>query len=164
MAPRAALLKSGCLDPAPVQMKRIRSREDSENPRMDWLTDPGAIQAGLLSEAPGLALFSLRRMGKKGAALLQSWSRQASLREICALGLGMMGLPEALPQLRKMAFSRGDLYTVSSALCLLRRLGERSDLPALRTLAEQGGFSASYAGAAIRSIESRESSEKGGGF
>ncbi len=70
---------------------------------MDWLTDPGAIQAGLLSEAPGLALFSLRRMGKKGAALLQGWSRQAPLREICALGLGMMGLPEALPQLRKMA-------------------------------------------------------------
>lgn len=158
---RPKLAESGCLDPHPVFMKRIVSRDDGENPPVEWLTDPADIRAGLLSEEPGLALFSARRLGKEGAVLLRKWMGEDALRTPCTLGLGMLGLPEALPELRRLAFSPGeDFWAASSALCLLRQLGEKEDLPALEALAEKGGELRPYALTAARSIRSRISCEK----
>lgn len=160
---RPLLEESGCLEREPVKMKRALSRDDERNPAVEWLTDPRAIREGLVSGEPGLALLSCRRLGAQGAELLRRWSREGhwELHRNCILGMGLLGLSEALPDLRKLAFSHGeggeqDEWAVCSALCLLRRLGEAEDLPELEKLLQYGSAALRpYAAAAARSIRCR---------
>lgn len=167
---RPLLEESGCLEREPVKMKRALFRDDERNPAVEWLTDPQAIREGLVSGEPGLALLSCRRLGTRGAELLRRWNREEDpeLRTNCVLGMGLLGLPEALPGLRELAFfhkengKRGE-WAACSALCLLRRLGGVEELPELKKLIRCGSASLRpYAAAAVRSIRCRISCQKAG--
>lgn len=135
-----ALKESGCLKTEFCGMKRAVYRDDRLNPVVEWLTDPEDILKGLYSDESGFALLSCCRLGEKGAELLREWSRTLpKIQDICTLGLGLLNLPEALPQLRRLAFqtelsdSKAE-WLVLSALCLMRQLGQEEDLPRLKQL------------------------------
>ena len=157
-----ALKESGCLKTEFCGMKRAVYRDDRLNPVVEWLTDPEDILKGLYSDESGFALLSCSRLGEKGAELLREWSRTLpKIQDICTLGLGLLNLPEALPQLRRLAFdteitdSKAE-WLVLSALCLMRQLGQKEDLPQLEQLrSAENPLLRPYAEAAYKSVSLR---------
>ena len=130
---------------------------------MEWLTDPEDILKGLYSDESGFALLSCSRLGEKGAELLREWSRTLpKIQDICTLGLGLLNLPEALPQLRRLAFdteitdSKAE-WLVLSALCLMRAAGaEERICPQLEQLrSAENPLLRPYAEAAYKSVSLR---------
>ncbi|MDR6549189.1 FAD-dependent oxidoreductase [Paenibacillus qinlingensis] len=82
-----------------------------------WLTDPDQIRQGLMSEQPGVAIWSCKRLGDAMKPHLHIWMEEGkddtdgteSLRKHCAFALALLEDEAALPNLRAMVMERDSL-------------------------------------------------------
>lgn len=107
---KAYLTETGCYDPANDKGYQIAYPGDRKPPqRIEWLTDREEIRSGLATDTPGIAIWSVFRLGadEMGGAL-REWlaSDDAQLRKHSAFALGLLGDATALPELRAMLEER----------------------------------------------------------
>jgi hypothetical protein len=124
----ARLRASGCFHGA-------KERADTAAERDAWQSDVGAIRSGLASDAPGVAIWSCRRLGRAVQEQLCEWARggEEPLFRHAALALGLTQHPAAIEPLRRIvaerdSVSHGDARSRSprrlhAAVFLLGRLG-----------------------------------------
>ena len=103
------------------------------------LTDEQILSA-LATDSPGEAIYSCYRsdgsIAKKLLTCFENADKKLDLH--CAIALGLMGRTEALPVLRKAVKERSaaifkgcrrsNQYKSAAAVCLIGRLGEKSDI------------------------------------
>jgi hypothetical protein len=144
------LASTGCLSPDNhVGMKDTLVKEDELNPRVQWLTEPNEIRAGLSGEKPGIAIWSAKRYYANLKAELNGWMLQTSdehLRRNSALALGLAESPEAIPVLRQIVRERDGYVPRTSrkynqsrsfgAIYLLGKLQDAEMVPELITIME----------------------------
>jgi len=88
---KAKLEATGCLPSEPLAWE-------------PWPTEPAEIRDGLASDAPGVAIWSCRRLGNGIQDKLLAWLTEegdANLRRHSAFALGLLRNPAALPVLRE---------------------------------------------------------------
>ena len=79
---------------------------------VEWLTDRALIREGLASDAPGIAIWSARRLGRgEIGADLKQWlqAEDEQLRKHSAFALALLGDHATLPELRSMMRERDSL-------------------------------------------------------
>ncbi|MBN1675855.1 MAG: FAD-dependent oxidoreductase [Kiritimatiellae bacterium] len=103
-----------------------------------WLADRDEIRQGLASAAPGVAIWSCRRIGERIVEPLLAWSQQAAnpdLQKHAAFALGLLRHEAALPVLRDIVrhgdtsepdVKRRPQKRKHAALFLLGLLGDRA--------------------------------------
>lgn len=134
----ALLTATGCLHAA------------KQSPR--WLDQPEAIQEGMSSCHPGLAIWSAVRMGNPFRTVLRSWMTQdldANLSKHSAFALAMLGDASSAPALRKIASDKDPFVPQTrlvhkrnhgrgySAIFLLGLLADKEATDILYTLLEE---------------------------
>jgi hypothetical protein len=120
------------------------SSEKQESP---WLTDREAIREGLSSDQPGIAIWSVKRLGRALLAELKQWCEQRQddhLRKHSALALALIGDKSAIPVLREMVIERDEFLPKTShmysqlrshaAIYLLGKLGDAGIVDELKRL------------------------------
>ncbi|CAG7614631.1 hypothetical protein PAESOLCIP111_01731 [Paenibacillus solanacearum] len=112
-----------------------------------WLTDTGAIRLGLMSDKPGIAIWSAKRLGDRIRAELKQWLHQpddAHLSRNSAIALALLEDRASLPLLRQMARERDSYVPRTSrkynqvrgytAIYLLGKLADTDIVPELIAL------------------------------
>ncbi len=137
------LRSSSCLDEKNNRMVLTGCYNGTENGELHWLDNLEAIEAGLRSEQPGIAMWSARRMGVSAAEKLTQWLGDAdeALKKHSALALGLMRQETALPVLRQTAAMldpyvpktsrKYNMFRGVSAIYLLGKLEDVSSVPLL---------------------------------
>ncbi|MEK3721601.1 FAD-dependent oxidoreductase [Paenibacillus sp. FSL H8-0034] len=157
---QALQLETGCLSlDSSIELRDTTPQEhtsQASNSQLKWLTDIEAIRTALSTDKPGIAIWSVRRLGAAYDSLLPSlieWiqtGQEELLRKNSAIALGMLGHAASLPILREMVVNR-DLYVprssrkynqphVFTAIYLLGTMKDQEVMPELLTILDDASF------------------------
>ncbi|MFD2611674.1 FAD-dependent oxidoreductase [Paenibacillus gansuensis] len=154
---RKMLLETNCLNPEQkMEIREITPQEDHKQiavPEVSWLTETDEIRDALAGEKPGIAIWSVKRLGEQAAASLTEWlicQDQPLLRKNSAIALALLENRVCLPVLREMVYAR-DLYLpktsrkynqphVFAAIYLLGRLKDQEIMPELLHFMNEDSF------------------------
>jgi len=137
-----------------------------------WLDDVAEIRAALSGEAPGIALWSCRRLGEGIAEQLREWlgSDERELRRNAALALGMLGDTSAAAELRAIVaepdrsvnqtYRNRQPERVHGAAYLLGRLADPEAVAPLCALLGDDPQDCSHAAAALLKIGERHPDQR----
>ena len=137
------LKETKCLD----EENNVGTREviahPNNCPKFTWMTDKELIHQALATNKPGIAIWSAKRLGEGIRKELNLWVEDSNVQvaKNSALALGLMGVPDSLPLLRKIVEDRDD-YTPEtsrkynqlmgiSALYLIGKLRDIDSIPLL---------------------------------
>jgi hypothetical protein len=126
------------------------------NTSLKWLTDVEEIKEALGGDKPGVAIWSVKRLGASSDSLITSLieciqpDQTELLRKNSAIALGMLSHPASLPVLREMVCKR-DLYVprssrkysqphVFTAIYLLGTMKDDAIMPELLSILNDASF------------------------
>lgn len=141
------LRETGCLSEREVYFEQQPANSEKPFSIIHWLTDMSAIKDGLSGEKPGVAIWSVRRLGRAAAPYLYRWIGQDEnehLRKHSAIALAILDDMTAAPILREMVKERDPFTPRTSwrynqtrgyaAIYLLGRLADPEAIPDLISL------------------------------
>jgi pyrimidine deaminase RibD-like protein len=115
-------------------------------PQLQWLDDPVEIKTALASEKPGVAIWSVRRLGEQLHKELIAWTEEKGnepLRKHAAIALALSGNRLALPILRDIVRERDSyvpktshLYSQARSFAAIYLMGKLSDVEMISELIE----------------------------
>ncbi len=115
------LTASGCLNELHNRGYRIDGQRDWDGSPLTvrdviWITDPLKLEEELKTEAPGRAIWSAKRMGKKSHPVLKALldSPDQNQKKHSAFALAIIGSQDACPVLREMVSCRDGLMLKDS--------------------------------------------------
>lgn len=122
------------------KMNEFISKKGPVFKNINWVIDKDELEQILLSEKPGIAIWSCRRIGAAISDELKKWlvPEEKNLSENSALALGLLGDIAALPILRKIVRERtnhtseeGGERRGIAAIYLLGKLGDTDSVQEL---------------------------------
>lgn len=140
------LSKTGCLE---LKADTINSSQveasfyEEDQSKIEWYTKKDEIKAGLSSDKPGIALWSVKIMGASVLPQLRLWIQEENtqLQKNTALALGIVGSSEGIVILRKMVeekdmfcFRNSTMYTQPRSIAAIFLLGELGDTDSIGSL------------------------------
>ena len=142
------LLQSGCLTGRESVFFEHRVQE-GPGPIISWMTDINELKEGLASEKPGVAIWSVRRLGDAVRPHLLEWigdGQPVHLRRHSAMALALLGGKEAAPVLKEIIREKDPFVPKTSlkynqargyaAVYLLGKLKDRDSVDDLIELLE----------------------------
>lgn len=139
------LKETGCLDKDNNVGTREVIAHPHDCPQFKWMTDKEVIHQAFCTSKPGIAIWSAKRLCEEIRKDLNLWLSDSNEQVVknSALALGLMGVPDALPVLRKIVEERDDFlpetsrkYNQHRAISALYLLGKLRDKDSISMLTE----------------------------